>query len=195
MSNNFSAGGLKNKSSLMEEQSRLLPIMGSFLKDFTTGQNTAQGRAEAVLSGDDRFVSNLAGNFYRNALLRPAMEYFESNTRPGIESDFARLGGTLSSRRDQTISQGALSVQLGAQAQAAEMLPGLIQSQLRGIQSAEELRFLPFDRAMQFALSGTRGMTNTGIGAGWEAAMEAAAAAATVGAVSAGGGGSGGKKT
>ena len=158
-------GGSKPRSSpsISPQQEALLgPLYDYYLRSLNQSSSPGVGEIDSVLSGDSPFVSKMASNIFRDALLKPSLQQFERVTKPGIASGFARIGATLSSRRGQAIAAGYQDVHNNAQAQLAAAIPNFIQLQLSGIASREQLRNLPAQLAGNFATQPTRSLGSVG---------------------------------
>lgn len=59
---------------------------------------------------------------FETSFLDPAIQGFNRTTRPQIEGGFANVGGTLSSRRGDTLARALTDVQLGSQSQFGQLL-------------------------------------------------------------------------
>lgn len=87
-------------------------------------------------------VNTLSERIFTEGLLGPSLRGFERQTRPAIEAGFARIGGTLGSRREKVLADVLGDIHTGAQSNIAQALPQLI--------------FEPLRLANQFALQGTQ---------------------------------------
>lgn len=138
-------------------------FQGHYNPDVWNGRGTAeyQGLASLLANSRAEMDSVSSENYLNDALLGPSMRAFNKTTRPAIESAFANYGGTLSSRRGQTIAQGAQEVQANAQAGLAQILPQLFQAKTQrsaalaqGYSALYDLGQAPWRNAAQFAAGG-----------------------------------------
>jgi hypothetical protein len=90
------------------------------------------------------------------------MRGFDTQVRPRINSSFAGIGGTLSSRRGNVMGQALADVTTNATGQLAGMLPSILNfpiqqslAQISGLGALDQLRAAPVGRALPFALQGT----------------------------------------
>jgi len=106
-------------------------------------QSKAQEAVQQPLS--DVFQQLLGGQFglggaedlFEENFLAPALRGFEQRTLPALQGQFANIGGTLSSRRSQTIADSLVDVQAASQQQYGQLLPSLLghQNQILGLAS------------------------------------------------------------
>lgn len=116
----------------------------------------------------------MSERMFSEALLQPALDAYNRDVAPQIAGDYASIGGTLSSRRDQTLNQGRTDIVRQAQSSLASILPQVYSypleqtlGQIQGLGALQQQRFTPFQNAMQLALSPTRQATQTPAGPGW----------------------------
>lgn len=116
----------------------------------------------------------LSQKVFQDALLTPALDTYNRDVAPGIAGDYANIGGTLSSRRDKTLTQGRTDVIKGAQSSFASILPQVMAfptqqtlSQIQGLGALQQQRFTPFQNALSFALQPTRQAAQQPAGPGW----------------------------
>lgn len=148
-------GGSKSKSTLSKSQQGLHPALAAFFQERLASPPGGVGELNSILSGDSRFLNSITDNLLNKAFLPAAMRGFERVTKPGIMSDFARVGGVLSSRRTSTLANARTQVQEIAQGQVAAQLPALLGLQMSGINQRENLRYMPAQQALSFAMPGT----------------------------------------
>lgn len=77
-----------------------------------------------------------AEGLFEKSFLAPALEGFESFTRPAIAGQFANAGASLSSRRSKTQAEALTRTQLGAQQQFAQLLPAFMQREIGLVNAA-----------------------------------------------------------
>lgn len=175
MGNMFSTGGPKGVSVLSPEQRGLLGPLAEFVKPLI-GQvpSWLEPLEQTVLRVTQPEAQALSERMFREALYGPAMEVFERDVAPKLEGEFARFGGTLSSRRAQTLAQERTNVVRQAQSSLAGILPQVMSfplqqtlSQIQGMGGLSTLRYTPYQQALQFALSPTRSVDRAPPGPGW----------------------------
>jgi len=71
-----------------------------------------------------------AEGLFQEGFLEPALEGFESFTRPAIAGQFANASASLSSRRSKTQAEALTRTQLGAQQAYAQLLPAFLQREV-----------------------------------------------------------------
>ncbi len=108
----------------------------------------------------------LSERIFMESLLDPALRSFEDDIRPGIESSFAGIGGSLSSRRGATLSDALTDVHLGAQAALASQLPEIhafplqqTLGQIAGLTQIQQGQLAPIQQALSFALAPTQAIS------------------------------------
>lgn len=138
------------------EQASLYGPLAAFFGNELHRPYGAGNQIYDVLSGTDPFTNELAGSLYQNALLKPALRGFEENVRPAISSQFAGIGGSLSSRHSRTLTDAYGDVMERSQETLASILPNLLGLKIQGIQSAEQTRLAPIQSAISFALGNTQ---------------------------------------
>lgn len=111
---------------------------------------------------------------FRDALLGPALDSYNRDVAPSIAGDYAKIGGTLSTRRDKTLNQGRTDVVRQAESSLASILPSIeafpLEQTLRQIQGYTALdnqSYVPYHEALSFALQPTRQAVQQPAGPGW----------------------------
>ncbi len=82
-------------------------------------------------------------DLFEPGFLKPALQGFNASggTRENIEAGFASIGGTLSSRREQSLTDALTSVQVQAQGQFIQQAPSLLNSLFQPINAANQFAF------------------------------------------------------
>ena len=83
------------------------------------------------------------GELFEPGFLEPALQGFNASggTRENIEAGFASIGGTLSSRREQSLTDALTSTQIQAQGQFIQQAPSLLNSLFQPFQAANQFAF------------------------------------------------------
>ncbi len=82
-------------------------------------------------------------DLFEPGFLKPALQGFNASggTRENIEAGFASIGGTLSSRREQSLTDALTTVQTQAQGQFIQQAPALLNSLFQPFQAANQFAF------------------------------------------------------
>lgn len=163
------------QSGLEPEQRALLEELAGFIRPQLNASEGVLAELEAQLLGSNTAESRATSErLFREALLGPALESFDRDIAPSIAGEFAAVGGTLSSRRGQTLARERTSVINNATAQLANLLPEINSAPLnqtlgriQGLQGLQTARLTPFQSALQFALTPTRSGAQQPGGAGF----------------------------
>lgn len=123
------------------------------------GQSQGSNDIYSILSGNSPLTQSLTSTLTANA-----MRDFQQFTKPAINEQFAGVGGILSSRRNSAIAGAGVQAQQGV----TNLLPQLIEMQLRGVQAADQMRWNPVQLGAGLATSPTRGITQDPAGPGWD---------------------------
>lgn len=171
----FRQPGVESRSVLSGPQQGLLDPLASF----------ARGGLSSGTPGYDQLLSQLLGansdqartmseRIFNEALLGPASRAYERDVAPRVAGDFAGIGGTLSSRRDETLTRGRTDVIKGAESSLASILPQIESfplqqtlAQIQGLGGLESTRYLPYEEALKFAIPPTQQNVQTPGGVGW----------------------------
>lgn len=155
-------GGSQSKpiSVLSSQQETLLGPLASFFSGEVGRVPEGVDRIDKALTGNSAFVKNTSSHILNDALLRPALRSFEQYAKPAINESFARIGGTLSSRRNDAVARTLGDIYTNATGQVAALTPQLIAQEIAGIGQMETLRFLPSQQAFNFASTPTRSLGN-----------------------------------
>ncbi len=171
----FKKPGLKTTSSLSQEQQDLLPALRDYISPFLNGDSPELGvltrRLMQSTSGESRAMSE---RIFNEALMGPALRSYDTQIAPRINSEFARYGGSLSTRRTSALAQTLGDITTNATGQLAQMLP-TIQSfplqqtlgQIQGLTGIQSARFMPYEQALRFALTPTTSTQQSPGGPGW----------------------------
>lgn len=162
----FKSPKLETKSTLSPEQEALLSPLQAYLSQQIGATSPGVDDINQILTGRSSLMTSLTDNIYKSLLTSGVREY-QDTVQPQIAGAFANVGGTLSTRRGQTIAQGLTKLQVDTQGQVAALQPNLLSNLLTGVTQREQLRFLPTQQAMTFALSPTRSMGQSPAGPGW----------------------------
>ena len=111
----------------------------------TAGQTGVQNDLASFFQdqiGQGFGLDALAGLF-EPGFLKPALQGFNASggTRENIEAGFASIGGTLSSRREQSLTDALTTVQTQAQGQFIQQAPALLNSLFQPFQAANQFAF------------------------------------------------------
>lgn len=175
MSDFFKSPGIESNSSLSGQQQSLLGPLANFASG-QLGQpqpGNAQLQSQLLSSGSKQ-SQQMASDIYNKAFLQPQLQAFNQFTAPAIKSRFAGIGGSLSSRSNDTLAQTLQGVQATAGGQLAQMLPQIMGfplqqtlGQIQGLGSLQEQQWNPFNFASRFATAGTVQNQNQPGGPGW----------------------------
>lgn len=171
----FAQPGISSNSSLSGQQASLLGPLADFARG-QLGQPT-QGRDQLLaqlLGSNSEQSQKMSQEIYSKAFLQPQLQAFNQFTKPAIESRFAGIGGSLSSRVANTTAQTLQGVQATAGGQLAQMLPQIMShplqqtlGQIQGLGALQEQQWAPFNYAGRFATSPTVQNQQQPGGAGW----------------------------
>lgn len=166
--------GIQSTSNLSGTQQSL---MGP-LSNFASGQigQPIQGLDQlrsSLLGSGSQQSQQMAQSIFSKGLMTPAMQQFNQYTAPAIQSQFAGIGGSLSSRVAATKGQVLQGIQSNAQGQLAQMLPQIMNfplqqtlGQIQGLSGLTQTQWDPFNFASRFATAGTQNNQQV-TGPGW----------------------------
>lgn len=164
------SGGLERFFLGTQAQRGLFQPLGSLFLSAITGAVPGYGATQTALESllgqvqrDTTAESKaLSERIFRESLLGPSLDMFRRETAPAIGAGFAGIGGTLSSRRGQAVSQALTDIQTGAQAALASQLPAIhafplqqTLGQISGVTGIQGGLMAPISQALQFALGQT----------------------------------------
>ena len=128
--------------------------MGDFFKSNVSSQQltTSTGEQQGVQKSLAEFFQGQIGQgfgleqlggLFQSGFLDPALAGFNQSggTREQIEEGFASIGGGLSSRRPQVLSNALRDVQVQAQGQFIQQAPALLNSLFQPINAANQFAF------------------------------------------------------
>lgn len=197
MGNLFSTGGGKGISNLSESQRNLLPGLGEFFGGQigveVPGIQELQSQVLGSLGGGEA----LAREIFQQGFLDPALRTFDQQIAPRINTAFAGIGGSLSSRRGTAQTNALTDILTSAQGDFARMLPQILGfpaqnagASAQALSMIEQLRFLPTNQAMNFLGLNTQTVVNEAPGVGFNILGDVLGGAATLGAAGLTGGAS-----
>lgn len=173
--NAFRPGGLQTRSVLSTDQEQLLHLLSQWIpKQLDFGQDASDSLLQSLTRSTSGEAKAQAGTIFQDALLDPSLYAYNRDVAPKIAGDFANIGGTLSSRRTQTLNQGRVDVIRGAQSSLAGILPQIeayplqqTLAQIQGLGALQTARFAPFQQAAGFATAPTRQNLDESAGPGY----------------------------
>lgn len=163
----FSQGGPETFSTISSGQNDLLTLLADFSRGTFGDSSRFAGLMDQLFRDTSPESYAMSERVFRDALLGPAMNEFNTNVAPKIAGDFANAGATLSSRRGQTLARERTNVVRTAESGLAGLLPQIqafpLQQTLAQIQGFQQ----PYQTAAGLATAGTQQTLNTPPGPAW----------------------------
>lgn len=129
---------------------------------------------ERLLGATSVDTQETTERIFTDALLRPALREFDREIAPRISSGFAGIGGTLSSRRGDTMARALGDVYGNVQSSIANLLPTIQNqplqqalAQIEGFSALESARLAPLGLLGSLATAQTRTAAQQPAGPGW----------------------------
>lgn len=171
----FDEAELQSNSTLSRQQQSLLDPLAAFARTLLSDKNPQlDSLVNALLRSGTNKAKKQSERIFEEALLGPSMRAYERDVAPRVSGAFAGIGGTLSSRRDQTLTQGRTDVIKNVQSSLASILPQIESfplqqtlGQIQGLGAIQSQRLAPFQSALQFALQPTQTVNQSPPGPGW----------------------------
>lgn len=175
----FAQPELQARSNLSPQQQSLHSPLAGFLQQFFGGTGNGmtpemQGLQKQLLSSGSDQSQQMAQDIFSKALLGPALRGYDQQIAPRINESFAKIGGTLSSRRNDLQARTLGDITTNATGQLAGMLPQIMSfplqqtlGQIQGLGALQQQQFTPYSEALKFALTGTQQSQTTPAGMGW----------------------------
>lgn len=189
MGNLFSGGGGRGISNLSESQRNLLPGLGEFFGGQIGVEIPGIEELRAEVLGSLDGGEALAREIFEQGFLDPALRTFDRRIAPRINTAFAGIGGSLSSRRGVAQTEALTDIITSAQGDFTRMLPEILGFPARNAGASaqalsliEQLRFLPTNQVMNFLGLNTQTVVNQSPGVGFNILGDVLGAGATVGA-------------
>ncbi len=188
MGNLFAGGGPERLDVLSKSQSRLLPQLGEFLSGQLGTEIPGISELQSTVLGGLGGGQELAREIFKGGFLDPALNTFDEEIGPRIDTGFAGIGGSLSSRRGVARERALTNITTQAQGQFTRMLPEILgfpaQNALTSAQALgglEALKFIPAQQALGFINAGTGVGANRAPGVGFNILGDLLGAGATAG--------------
>lgn len=179
----FQSPRLTRQSSVDDLQSNLWQPLSRYLGGQIGQTSPYASAAMGLVSGTNPWGNSLYQGLSGSAVGQATSDWSRF-TLPALNGEFARYGGTLSSRRGTALAQSLEGTQRAAESQVTGLLPQILGTQLSGINAAGSLSNLPLEMALRFALQPTYVAGQQPAGPGWGILGDVLGAGATLGAAS-----------